>query len=74
MTSKVSEVKQILDTKENIITQKKLLMHMKGLLDAVHKIEHIQNSEDTNTGQVAYEYYHKKVIISRTTTFHFFSK
>uniref|UniRef100_H2XKN8 Conserved oligomeric Golgi complex subunit 2 n=1 Tax=Ciona intestinalis TaxID=7719 RepID=H2XKN8_CIOIN len=52
MKNKVEEVERSLGHQKMVGEKRILLSHMKGLLQAVEKIEHIQRSDDSNTGQV----------------------
>uniref|UniRef100_H2YCH7 Conserved oligomeric Golgi complex subunit 2 n=1 Tax=Ciona savignyi TaxID=51511 RepID=H2YCH7_CIOSA len=45
-------VEDALELQRGASEKRSLLSHMKGLLQAVDKIEHIQRSDDSNTGQV----------------------
>lgn len=53
MRSKVEELELILQKDNALKEKRKLLKHMKGLIDAVDKIEHIQNSNEFRTVQVS---------------------
>ena len=52
MNGKCSELEEALVRQSELKQKKKLLRHMKGLIDCVDKIEHIQNSEDDKSDQV----------------------
>ena len=52
MNSKVSELESALKEQNELKRRRKLLKHMKGLIDAVDKIEHIQQSDEFKTEQV----------------------
>uniref|UniRef100_H2YCH6 Conserved oligomeric Golgi complex subunit 2 n=1 Tax=Ciona savignyi TaxID=51511 RepID=H2YCH6_CIOSA len=51
MKLNVGEVEDALELQRGASEKRSLLSHMKGLLQAVDKIEHIQRSDDSNTGQ-----------------------
>jgi len=53
MNSKVSELESALKEQNELKRRRKLLKHMKGLIDAVDKIEHIQQSDEFKTEQVS---------------------
>ena len=46
------EVEVAFAQQRKLIEKRKLLGHMRGLLQAAEKIEHIQRSEDAKSGQV----------------------
>ena len=52
MDNKSAELKEALENQSELKQRKNLLKHMKGLIDCVDKIEHIQNSEDEKSDQV----------------------
>ena len=56
MDANVNKLESALKEENEFKQRKKLLTHMKGLIEVVEKIEHIQNSEELKIDQV-----HKKV-------------
>jgi len=53
MDGKCGELEEALVRQSELKQKKKLLKHMKGLIDCVDKIEHIQNSEDDKSDQMS---------------------
>ena len=52
MKAQVVKIEATLAQQKQLTEKRKLLGHMQGLLDAINKIESIQMSEESNTGQV----------------------